>query len=241
MLIAEVPMKHKGDLSTTSFVKAAQDTLPPIRERNLCFISKRIQNFSVPEGFQVLWAVRHIMDTYILKESRRRLSPPDLFFDSIDNRSAPDRPTAFLSNNMVLTARYVQNRHPSREFEAAMIEFEPSGFDITCISKKTVQIGMRDGKGVICGQRVEYNICGVIEAETEIPGISHIVGLKVELVEVPGNPIFFFKAFVVPEQVLELMSKSGDQEWDRRGMKWKHCDVTRVLMGLKAALGLQSQ
>ena len=234
-------MKHTGVISAASFGMAAQDTLPPVRERNECFMSKRTQNFSVPDGFQVVSTSRLIMENHILKETCRKFALSDLFFDSVNGRNSSDLPTYFLSNNVVLAASYLNNRHGTLEFEASMIEFEPAPFNITCRSKKAVKIGWREGQGVICGESVQYKICGIIEAETAVPGISHIVGLKVELVEVPGNPIFFFKAFGVPDQVAELASKWGDQEWDRRRMAWKLCDVTRVLMGLKAVLGRQSQ
>ena len=215
--------------------------MPAIPERNNDFIAKRTINHTVPEGFQALWHTRVIMEKHLLRETSRKASSPELFFDPINFRNAPERPTAFLGNNMVLTARYAHSRYNSREFEAAMIEFEQTKYSITCISKKAVQIGTRNGQDFISGQQVDYKICGVIEAETDIPGITHIVGLKVELAAVPGDPIFFFKASRVPEQVLDLMCKYGDQELDRRTMTWKSCDVTRVRMGLKTVLGLQSQ
>ena len=228
---------YEGDLVAASFRTVAQDLMTSMlatAERNQNFIAKRTNNFDVPEGFQALWQTGIIMDKHVLRESCRRFCPADLFFDHINSRNAPELPTAFLSNNMVLTARYVQSRYEGhREFEAAMIEFEDAGYNITCISKNAVQIGLRDGQAVIAGQQADYKICGVIEAETDIPGITHIVGLKVELAEIPGNPIFFFKAFRVPEQVSNLMSKSGDQVWDRRAMTWKSCDVTRAQTGVE--------
>jgi hypothetical protein len=234
-------MLYEGELAVASYGLRAEGNMPAIPERNKDFIRKRTISDTVPEGFQALWQTRAIMDKHLLRETSRKVSSPELFFDPLNFRSAPELPTAFLSNNTVLAARYIQSRYNSREFEAAMIEFEQTKYSITCISKKAVQIGTRSGQEVISGQQVDYKICGVIEAETDIPGIAHIVGLKVELVAVPGDPIFFFKASRVPEQVLDLMCKYGDQELDRRTMTWKSCDVTRVRMGLKTVLGLQSQ
>ena len=226
-------MLYEGELAVASYGLRAEGNMPAIPERNKDFIRKRTISDTVPEGFQALWQTGIIMDNHLLRETNRKVSTPELFFDPLNFRSAPELPTAFLSNNLVLTARYVDSRYNSREFEAAMIEFEQTKYSITCISKKAVQIGTRNGDEIISGQQVDYKICGVIEAETAIPGIAHIVGLKVELVAVPGDPIFFFKASRVPEQVFELMGKCGDQELDRRTLTWKSRDVTRAQTGVE--------
>ena len=225
-------MKIPGDLSAMSFGLAVQAVLPPVQERNADFLSKKIEkNTIVPDGFQMLLQTRSIMERQLIRESSRKFAVSDLFYDAIDSRNSTKRPMFFMciSNNLVLTARYFQGRY-GRECEVTMIQYEFSaGYEVTCTSKQTVQIGWRDGQGIIACQRAEHKICSIIEAETDEPGVSHIVGMKVELSGIPGNPIFFFKAFRVPDQVLELSSKVGDHEWDRRLMMWECTDMTRVL------------
>ena len=110
-----------------------------------------------------------------------------------------------------------------------MSEFDLSGFNITCISEHAVQIRWRSGKGFISDQHVDYKICSVIDAKSEIPGISDIVGLKVERVDVESH--FMFQCRCRVRSGVGSHAQDMRHGWNRRGMMWETCDVTCAMVG----------
>ena len=72
-------MLYEGELAVASYGLRAEGNMPAIPERNKDFIRKRTISDTVPEGFQALWHTRAIMDEHLLRETSRKVSPPELF------------------------------------------------------------------------------------------------------------------------------------------------------------------